>query len=84
MKTAVCPGSFDPVTLGHIDIIKRAAAIFDHVIVVVMNNAAKRAMFTQEERVDFLRQATAGITNVGLTAMTVCLPNMPGKEARTS
>lgn len=64
MKTAVCPGSFDPVTLGHIDIIKRAAAIFDHVIVVVMNNAAKRAMFTQEERVDFLRQATAGITNV--------------------
>ena len=64
MKTAVCPGSFDPVTLGHMDIIRRAAAIFDHVIVVVMNNAAKHAMFTQEERVDFLRQATAGITNV--------------------
>ncbi|HHV51194.1 MAG TPA: pantetheine-phosphate adenylyltransferase [Clostridiales bacterium] len=64
MKTAVCPGSFDPVTLGHIDIIRRAAAIFDHVIVVVMNNTSKTAMFTQEERVDFLKRATAGMTNV--------------------
>jgi pantetheine-phosphate adenylyltransferase len=64
MRTAVCPGSFDPVTLGHMDIIRRAAAIFDHVIVVVMNNTAKNYMFTQEERVDFLKRATAGMTNV--------------------
>lgn len=64
MKTAVCPGSFDPVTQGHMDIIRRAAAIFDKVIVVVMTNATKHPMFTQEERVDFLRRATAGLDNV--------------------
>lgn len=64
MKTAVCPGSFDPVTQGHLDIIRRAAAIFDHVIVVVMTNSAKTPMFSQEERVDFLSRATAGLENV--------------------
>ncbi len=64
MKTAVCPGSFDPVTLGHLDIIRRASAIFDRVIVVVMTNASKQPMFTKEERVDFLCRATAGLENV--------------------
>lgn len=64
MKTAVCPGSFDPVTLGHMDIIRRAAAIFDHVIVVVVTNFAKNSMFNKEERVNFLKRATAGMSNV--------------------
>lgn len=64
MKVAVCPGSFDPVTMGHIDIIRRAATLFDKVIVVVMTNSSKTPMFTQQERVEFIRRATAGMENV--------------------
>ena len=57
MKIAICPGSFDPVTLGHLDIIERAADIFDEVIVLVMSNSAKKAsLFTIEERIDLLRR----------------------------
>ncbi|MFX3622474.1 MAG: pantetheine-phosphate adenylyltransferase [Ectobacillus sp.] len=61
---AICPGSFDPITLGHIDIIKRGAKVFDEVYVVVMNNSAKKALFTAEERVELIRQATKDIPNV--------------------
>ncbi len=58
MKVAVCPGSFDPVTVGHIDIIRRAAKLFDKVIVVVMVNYHKpNSYFTAEERVDLLRRS---------------------------
>ena len=58
MKTAIYPGSFDPVTLGHINIIKRAAAAFDKVIVCVMVNAAKdRGLFTPEERLELLKKS---------------------------
>ena len=64
MKTVVCPGSFDPVTNGHLDIIERAAALFDKVIVVVMVNAAKTPLFTTEQRVDMLRRSTAHLNNV--------------------
>ncbi len=64
MKTVVCPGSFDPVTNGHLDIIERAAALFDKVIVVVMVNAAKTPLFTTEQRVDMLRRSTAHLDNV--------------------
>ena len=64
MKTAVCPGSFDPVTYGHLDIIRRAAGMFDRVIIAVMTNSSKQPMFTKEERVEFLRRATAGLDNV--------------------
>lgn len=64
MKIAVCPGSFDPITHGHMDIIRRAAGIFDKVIVVVMSNSSKSPMFSIEQRVDFIRRATAGIENV--------------------
>lgn len=64
MKTVVCPGSFDPVTNGHLDIIERAAALFDRVIVVVMVNAAKTPLFTTEQRVDMLRRSTAHLKNV--------------------
>ncbi len=64
MKTVVCPGSFDPVTNGHLDIIERAAALFDRVIVVVMVNAAKTPLFTTEQRVDMLRRSTAHLENV--------------------
>ena len=66
MKIAVCPGSFDPITKGHLDIIKRASKLFDRVIVVVMTNAAKSPLFTQVERMDLLQRAItdAGIDNV--------------------
>lgn len=66
MKIAICPGSFDPVTLGHLDIITRASKLFDKVIVVVMSNAAKSPLFSQTERMQLLQTAieTAGIENV--------------------
>ena len=66
--TAICPGSFDPVTLGHIDIIKRACSTFDSVIVVVMYNSAKTANFTPEERVAMIKKSTADIPNVSVEA----------------
>lgn len=64
MKLAICPGSFDPITLGHLDIIKRAASIFDKVVVMVMVNAKKRYLFSVDERVELIRRAVADIPNV--------------------
>ena len=65
MQTVICPGSFDPVTLGHVDIIERSSKLFENVIVVVMRNRSKNAgSFTVEERVDFLRRCTVHIDNV--------------------
>ena len=64
MKTAICPGSFDPVTYGHLDIIRRAAALFDRVIVLVVPNVAKNPLFTQEERMELIRRSTADIPRV--------------------
>ena len=64
MRIGICPGSFDPVTYGHLDIIRRAASMFDRVIVLVVTNLAKQPMFTKEERMDFLRRATSGLDNV--------------------
>ena len=64
MKTAICPGSFDPVTHGHLDIIRRAAALFDKVIVLVVTNVAKNPLFTQEERMELIRRSTADIPQV--------------------
>ena len=65
MKTAVYPGSFDPITIGHLNIIQRAANIFDKVIVCVMVNAGKRTpMFSLEERVDLIRRVTKSLPNV--------------------
>lgn len=63
-RIAVCPGSFDPVTFGHRDIIQRASRIFDKVIVLVSINVAKSPSFTVEERVDMVRRVTAGLDNV--------------------
>ncbi|HVM17020.1 MAG TPA: pantetheine-phosphate adenylyltransferase [Gaiellaceae bacterium] len=65
MVTAICPGSYDPVTLGHVDVIGRAAAVFDRVVVgVVRDPRHKRTMFTVDERVAFLREAVAHLPNV--------------------
>ncbi|EIT84912.1 phosphopantetheine adenylyltransferase [Fictibacillus macauensis ZFHKF-1] len=65
-RIAVCPGSFDPITLGHLDIIKRGASIFDEIIVIVANNQDKRPLFTVEERIHLLREAVAGLPNVSI------------------
>jgi len=64
MRRAVCPGSFDPVTNGHLDIIGRASRLFDEVIVGVLINHSKTGLFTVEERIEMLRQATASYGNV--------------------
>ena len=65
MITAICPGSYDPVTLGHVDVIRRAAATFDRVVVgVVREPHHKQTLFTVDERVAFLEDALAGIDNV--------------------
>lgn len=64
MKIAICPGSFDPVTLGHLDIISRASGLFDKVIVAVLCNMEKNPSFSVEERMEFLRQVTARYDNV--------------------
>ncbi len=64
MRRAVCPGSFDPVTLGHLDIIGRASLLYDELVVAVGVNASKKRMFSFEERTDMLREATADYPNV--------------------
>lgn len=64
MKTAVYPGSFDPVTNGHLDIIERSAKLFDKVIVVASNNTSKKPMFSVEEKVAILNETTKHLENV--------------------
>ena len=64
MKIAVFPGSFDPVTSGHIDILKQAAPLFDKIYAAVLVNTEKKTMFSPAERIEMLKLATAGITNV--------------------
>lgn len=66
MKSAIYPGSFDPVTFGHVDIIKRAASIFDHLTVAVLNNNAKTPLFSVEERVKMLEEVTKDIPDVSV------------------
>ena len=64
MSRAIYPGSFDPVTLGHLDIIKRSAEMFDELIVGVLNNTAKSPLFSLEERVNMLKNVVSDIPNV--------------------
>lgn len=68
MTIAVYPGSFDPITSGHLNIIQRAAKIFDRLIVCVMVNSSKAPMFSQQERVEMIRSAVDGIPNVEVDA----------------
>jgi pantetheine-phosphate adenylyltransferase len=64
MRRAVCPGSFDPPTNGHLDIVGRAAALFDEVVVAVLMNKSKKSLFTVEERIAMLTEVTAAYPNV--------------------
>ncbi len=75
MRRVACAGSFDPVTNGHLDIIGRAAALYDEVVVVVGANQAKEGLFTVDERVEMLREVTAGLPNVEVSIFRGLLVN---------
>ena len=84
MKCAVYPGSFDPVTLGHMDIIKRASNLFDRLIIAVLNNRAKTPLFSVEERVKMLEEVTKDLPNVEVKSfggMTVDFARACGANA---
>ena len=70
MSGAVCPGSFDPVTLGHVDVFERAAAQFDEVVVAVLVNPNKSGMFTADERMELIRESTTHLPNVRVESGT--------------
>jgi len=80
MRTAIYPGSFDPPTFGHLDIIKRASKLFDNVIVVVMFNAKKNALFTPEERVELLKKLCADIPNIEIECSNELLAEFARKK----
>ena len=68
--SALCPGTFDPVTNGHLDIIERAAERFDALVVAVLDNPTKQPLFSAEERVGMLKEATVGVANLEVTAFS--------------
>ena len=82
MKNAIYPGSFDPVTIGHLNIIRRAADIFDHLTVCVMVNAGKNPMFTLEERVELIRRVTKDIPNVNVDCSGELLAEYARKKGK--
>jgi pantetheine-phosphate adenylyltransferase len=77
---AVCPGSFDPVTYGHLDIIQRASNVFDKVIVAVLNNVSKNPLFTVEERRELLLEVTKDMPNVEVDSFDDLLINYMNKK----
>jgi pantetheine-phosphate adenylyltransferase len=83
---AVCPGSYDPITKGHIDIITRASEIFDELIVTVVNASVRkdRALFTAEERVAFIENATAHLTNVRVDTFDVLIVDYARRVGATA
>lgn len=68
MKKVLCPGSFDPITFGHLDIIQRASSLFDEVVVAVLVNKTKKSLFTVDERIDMIREVTADLPNVSVAS----------------
>lgn len=80
MAKAVYSGSFDPVTYGHLDIIKRAANVFDEVVVAVLNNKAKNPLFSVEERVNMLKETTKELKNVKVTSFSGLLVDFAKEE----
>jgi pantetheine-phosphate adenylyltransferase len=83
---AVCPGSYDPVTCGHLDVIARAAGIFDHVIVAVVNASVRksRALFSAEERVGFIAESTTHLANVEVQTFDVLIVDFARRVGATS
>jgi len=84
MRRAVCPGSFDPVTNGHLDIVQRASTLFDEVIVAVGVNKSKHRLFSAEERLAMLEEATAGLSNVSVAGFTGLLTTFCAERGATA
>ena len=83
-KTVICPGSFDPVTFGHIDIITRAAQVFDRVIVGVFSNMDKKPSFSVEERVEFLQRTVGHLPNVEVVGFAGLLAEYAKERGATA
>lgn len=81
---AVYPGSFDPVTYGHLDIIKRASEKVEHLVVAVLNNSAKKNTFSLEERIELLKEVTKDINNVEIDSFQGLLTDYTKKKKCTS
>ena len=79
MQVAIYPGSFDPVTYGHLDIIHRSAKIFEHLIIGVLRNSAKNPLFSVEERVTMLEETTKDLSNVEVRAFSGLLADFAGE-----
>ncbi len=83
-RTVICPGSFDPVTLGHVDIITRAASMFDKVIVAVLVNSSKQPSFTIEERTALLEKALSGYDNIEIRSFDGLLADYARQTGATA
>ena len=84
-RTAIYPGTFDPVTYGHIDVLQRAAKLFDHVIISVAKSSSKKTLFTAEERAAMILKASAGIKNISVDIFDGLLVKFAEKKrARSS
>ncbi|HIF28600.1 MAG TPA: pantetheine-phosphate adenylyltransferase [Candidatus Marinimicrobia bacterium] len=75
MKKIIYPGTFDPITNGHLDIAERAANLFDHVIIAVANNPKKNSLFTVEERIDLVQTSIKHLNNVSVSSTNVLIVN---------
>lgn len=84
MSLAICPGSFDPLTLGHLDIISRASRMFNHVLVVVMVNSGKQPAFTVEERYDFVQRSVRNLANVEVDTYDGLLADYCAEKSATA
>ena len=80
MKRAIYPGSFDPVTFGHLDIIRRSAGLCDHLVVAVLNNNNKTPLFSVDERVEMLKEATKDLANVEVASFSGLLVDFAKKN----
>ncbi len=80
MRRAIYPGSFDPITKGHLDVIERAANLFDELVVAVAFNDQKRSLFNAEERVEMIRRAAAGVGNIRVAHFTGLLVEFAAAE----
>ncbi len=81
---AICPGSFDPVTFGHLDIITRAAGMFDKVIVVVATNSSKHSCFSPDERVEMIKKCTNELKNIEVVHFDGLLADYAAKRGATA
>ena len=80
MKKIIYPGTFDPITNGHVDITERAASLFDHVIIAVANNPKKKSLFTVKERIDQVKDSVKYLNNVSVSSTDVLIVNFAKKN----